>query len=298
MYSSIFKTGAIVFTIVVVCFFGYISCKSKEVKYEPTYVTDPATKKILLFGVPGQPYYEATSSLVKYLNQHLKNVQVQTVASFTLEEYVHKLDQGYFNFTIFNGIKALEEQKNGYSIVGKVGDDDSYRGVILVNKDSVIRDINDLKNKSIASPGQAALAGHMMPMLYLHKNGIDVNKDIRLVYCSSFESAIMNVYLGKSAAAFSWITNWKSFIKRRPEIAAKVDLKWETPPLINTAILFRNDMDKETADELKNLLFTLHESEEGKNILDKIGFTKFEPADSNTYQPVKRFMTEYNAAIH
>ncbi|MES1226598.1 MAG: phosphate/phosphite/phosphonate ABC transporter substrate-binding protein, partial [Bacteroidota bacterium] len=213
-------------------------------------------------------------------------------------EYNQKLDQKYFDFKITNGQRALESEKNGYSIVGKASDDDSYRGVILVNKDSSINNIADLKNKTIASPGEAALAGHMMPMLYLYKNGLNVKTDFRVLYSSSFESAILNIYLGKCSAGFSWISNWNSFIKRRPEIGSRVALQWKTPALINTAILFRNDMDSATTTELRSLLFSLNKSTEGRKALDPIGFTGFEFADSSTYLPVKTFLLEYNSVLH
>lgn len=294
-----FKILFFVLTAAIFCIlFLFDGCRSKTKNYEPVYQADSGSKKVLLLGLPTQPYYEITAPLVRYLNQHLKNVQVRPVATFTLNEYIQKLDQKYFDFTLANGQLALESEKNGYSIIGKVSDDNSYRGVILVNKDSAINSFADLKNKTVASPGDSAVAGHMMPMLYLYKNGVNVKTDIRLLNSNSFESAILNVYLGKCSAAFSWITNWNSFLKRRPEITSKVALKWETPALINTAILFRNDMDKETAAELKSLLFSLDKSDEGRKVLDPIGFTGFQFADSNTYLPVKQFLAEYNSVLH
>jgi phosphonate transport system substrate-binding protein len=73
--------------------------------------------------------------------------------------------------TTISGLLALDLEKNGYTIVGKVADDNAYRGIILVNKDSAINRFRDMAGKTISSPGKDALAGHMMPMYFLYQNG-------------------------------------------------------------------------------------------------------------------------------
>jgi phosphonate transport system substrate-binding protein len=271
---------------------------SKKKGYEPSYSPAPHSKKMLLLGVPNQPYYEITSPLVKYLNQHLKTTQIQIVASPSLNDYLDKLDQQYFDFTLIHGVKALECARNGYTIIGKGSDDDSYRGAILVNKDSAVNNFSDLKGRTIAVPSTKALAGTMMPLLFLHQHGVDVNNDLKFIYLESFESVIMNIYLGKCSAGACWVKSWEAFVKRRPELADKIMLKWVTPPLVQNAIIFKNDMAPETAKELKQLLLHIHDTEEGRNALKVIGFDQFVGADSNTYEPVKKFMKEYTRAIH
>jgi phosphonate transport system substrate-binding protein len=281
----------------VFAFFFFSDCKQKRENYQPTFSVDTAAKKVLLFGVPTQSYYEITDLFVKYLNKRLDGVQVQTVGVSNFLGYMDKLDQGYFDFTIANGMKALQSARAGYSIVANEVDEKGYAGVVLVNKDSSINTLSDLKGKTVATAGYPALAGHMLQMVFLRKNGIDVNKDLKFSYVESFESVFLNVFLGKCAAGFAITSSWSSFIKLRPEITSKVAVKWITPPIIGNAFLLRNDVTKKIATQLREVVLTMHLNKEGRKALDKIGYVKFEPADSNSYQPVKDFLKDYNNLI-
>lgn len=273
------------------------SCKGKSKNYEPTYSTDSAHNKILFFGLPTQKYFESTNLLVNYLNEHLHGVKVRTVASSNFLNYLDRISKRDFEMVIVNGIQALESGRNGYSILCTSIDEESYAGCILVHKDSSINTFSDLKGKTVATPGPPALAGHMMPMVYLNKNGINVNRDLRFSYRESFESVYLNVYLGKCAVGFTATNNWRLFIKERPEIASKVALKWTTPAMIGTVFFLRNDIEKEIAAQLKNVLLNMHLNEWGKKALAKIGYLKFAPADSTDFQPVKQFLREYNDLV-
>ncbi|MES1225596.1 MAG: hypothetical protein ABUT20_59505, partial [Bacteroidota bacterium] len=70
-----FKGPFVMLAAAIVCIiFLFDGCRSKVKNYEPTYQAGSGSKKVLLFGLPGQPYYELTAPLVKYLNEHLKNI--------------------------------------------------------------------------------------------------------------------------------------------------------------------------------------------------------------------------------
>jgi phosphonate transport system substrate-binding protein len=273
------------------------SCKGKSKNYEPTYATDSIAKKVILFGVPTQTYYETTDLFVDYLNKHLIGAQVKLVTASDFSDWIDRLGKQHFDITTVSGIQALEGVRNGCSILGVSVDEVSYAGAILVHKDSSINTFADLKGKTIASPGYPALAGHVMPVVYLSKHGINVNSDARFNYVQSFESVILNVYLGKCAAGFSSTNNWRLFLKERPEIASKVALKWTTPAIAGVGLLLRHDVDKGLADQIRNIVFNMHLNGLGKKALAKLGYVKIEPADSTTFQPVKQVLKEYNDLV-
>jgi phosphonate transport system substrate-binding protein len=273
------------------------ACRSKSKNYEPTYSLDSSKIKMLVYGMPTQAFYRMTSPSIKYLNDHMDSTRIQLVASTTFLDYVKKLDTGYFDLTSANGLKTLEALRNGYSIVAEGVDELGNAGVILVNKDSSINQFSDLKNKTIATPGSPALGGHMLQMVYLFKKGLDVNKEVKFNYLESFESVILNIYLGKCSAGFTTITGWNNFIKQRPELASKVALKWQTPAVVGNALIIRDDVSNKTANQIKNLVLTMHMNEVGRKALANLGLVKYVPADSNTYEPMKTFLKEYRALI-
>jgi phosphonate transport system substrate-binding protein len=87
-------------------------------------------------------------------------------------------------------------------------------------------------------------------------------------------------------------------LKQRPEMGSKLIIKWETPPLINNALFIRNDIDTLVGSELTKLIFTLQDNEEGRKALIPLDVSKFEKANSETYKPLREFLTEYNAIMN
>jgi phosphonate transport system substrate-binding protein len=286
------------FTLIILVSCMFFSCdqfSSRKKIYEPTFSVDSSTRKMLSLALPNAGYYESFEPFVKYLNGRLKNIRIQIIAAKNFEDYLRRLGKREFDFTIVSGLIALDEEQNGYTIVGKIKDDDEYRGVIIVNKDSAISRCSDLNGKTIASPGKDALAGHMMPMYFLHQNGVNVKTGINILNLASFESAILNVYHGNCSAGFSSLSSWRGFIKKRPEIESKVQLKWTTNPMTNVALLFRKDLNTEVVEELKTLIFNMHNAVEGRKNLKLFDANQFVPANTLTYYPLKKFLKEYNS---
>jgi len=275
-----------------------VSCMGHGKNYEPTFSPDSSNTKVLVFGLPNLSSYGDCDLFIKYLNKNLNNAKIRVHACANADDYLNKLKKKVFDFTIINGSLVLDAEQSGYSIVGKMGDDDKYRSVIFVRKDSGINKFSDLAGKTLTTSGPNALAGTMMPLLFLYKNGVNVKTDLKRLYAPSFESTIMNVYLGRCSAGASKRAIAMDMLKQRPEIGSKLIIKWETPPLINNALFIRNDMDTLIAAELTKLIFTLQDNQEGRNALIPLDVSKFEKATSETYKPLKEFLAEYNAVMN
>jgi len=276
---------------------GILSCNGHYKNYEPTFSPDSSNKKVLVFGLPNLSSYGDCDLFIKYLNKNLSKARIRILACSNADDYLNKLKKRAFDFTIINGSLVLDAEQNGYSIVGKMGDDDKYRSVIFVRKDSAINKFSDLTGKTLTTSGPNALAGTMMPLFFLYKNGVNV-KNIKRLYAPSFESTIMNVYLGRCSAGASKRAIAMDMFKQRPEIGSKLMIKWETPALINNALFIRSDMDTLTSRELTKLIFTLQDNEEGRKALIPLDVSKFEKASSETYKPLKEFLVEYNAVMN
>ena len=80
-------------------------------------------------------------------------------------------------------------------------------------------------------------------------------------------------------------------------MALRLMVKWQTSPIIGNAVLFRKDMDKQTANQLRTLILTMHNSEQGKRAVEKIGFLRFDPATTASYEPIRAVVKEYKALV-
>lgn len=241
--------------------------------------------------------FEVYQPMIDYINKRLPNSELRLEASKDYESFDEKLFTGYFDFALPNPYQTITAVKHGYKIFGKMGDDKNFRGIILVRKESQINSVSDLKGKIVSYPAPTALAATMMPQWYLHQHGLNINKDITNSYVGSQESSIMNVYLGKSAAAATWPPPWNAFIKERPEIAQKVMIKWETFSLQNNGLIVRKNIPNTVVDQVSKIIFSLHTTPEGRKILQAMELSRYEKADETTYEPVVKFLEKFQKEV-
>jgi phosphonate transport system substrate-binding protein len=280
----------------------FVGCDKKVEDYEPQYSDNQTiSKKVLIFGVHPlhnpKRLFEVYQPLVDYLNSHLDGITIKLEASRNYASYNKKLFSRHFDFSLPNPYQTVQSLKHRYRVFGKMGDDESFRGIILVRKDSGIKTVYDLKGKSVSYPAPTALAATIMPQWFLYTHGINVTKDIKNSYVGSQESSIMNVYLGKSAASSTWPLAWDIFIQERPEILEKVKIMWETKSLPNNGLVVKEELNKELVEKISNLLFTLQTHDQGRELLKAINISKFEKANTQTYDVVVQFLEKFENEV-
>lgn len=276
--------------------------KTDEVIYKPLYSsTSVIEKKTYIFGIHPlhnpKRLFEVYLPLINYLNANLKDINIVLEASTNYDEYDKKLFSGHFDFSLPNPYQTVESTKHGYKIFGKMSDDYNFRGIILTRKDSNIKEVKDLKGKNVSYPAPTALAATMLPQQFLFDNGLDINKDIKNLYVGSQESSIMNLFLKESSAAATWPPPWIAFQKERPEIANELEIKWETSSLPNNGLVVKKDIETTLIEQISSLIFNLHETNQGKEILKVMELSKFEKADDKTYESVRIFLDNFEKEI-
>jgi phosphonate transport system substrate-binding protein len=244
-----------------------------------------------------QRLMEVYGPIADYMNSHIPAARFKLEASRNYEEFEKKLYAGHFAFAMPNPYQTILSLKHGYRIFGKMGNDEVFRGIILLRKDSDIHEISDLKGKAVSYPAATALAATMMPQYYLHTHGIDVNRDIENRYVGSQESSIMNVLRGHVAAGATWSVPWTQFSTQYPDMANQLIVKWQTEPLLNNGWVVYKEIPKPLAEQFASLLFDLHKNEAGKIILNRLPISHFEPATNETYRPVLDFLKKFSETV-
>lgn len=244
-----------------------------------------------------QRLIELYAPILERINADIPGVHFELEASRNYDDFEKKLYAGYFDFAMPNPYQTVRSLKHGYRIFGKMGDDENFRGIILVRKDSGIQKVSDLKGKKIAYPALTALAATMMPQYYLHTHGIDVNRDVENLYVGSQESAIMNVFRAHVAAGATWPVPWQKFSAEHPDMASQLEVKWQTESLINNGWVVHKDVSPELADKFAAALFGLNANEQGREMLARLPVSRFEPASDASYAPVRDYLERFSRTV-
>jgi len=279
------------------------ACDSTQQDYTPQFSNQPIQKitQEYIFGIHPlhnpKRLHEIFSPIADYLTQNIPNARFKIEASRNYAAYDEKLYNRQFHFALPNPFQTVNALQLGYSVFGKMSDDENFRGIILVRKDSGIKDVTDLKGQAISFPAPTALAATMMPQYYLQTHGLDIMKDIDIRYVGSQESSIMNVMLGDTIAGATWPPPWRALSKERPKLAKELKVIWQTSPLPNNGLIVRDDVDSNIAKQVKERLLALHNHEDGTRWLKKMELSQFETATNQTYQPVIEFLSIFHKTV-
>lgn len=267
-------------------------------EYAPRYGPAPEGGRTeYVFGVHPQrnpsKLHAVFGPLVEYLDAELPQVSFIFEASRNYDSFDEKIEARHFDFVLPNPYETLLAIERDYRVFAKMGRDEDLRGLILVRRDSRISRIADLKGKAVSFPAPTALAATMLPRYFLHTQGLDVRREIEVRYVGSMESSLLNILRGNVAAGTVYPPAWRMFLDERPALAGELKVMWETDSLPNNSVMARDDVPNELVEQVGRLLFGLHDTQRGRQILARMDSPYFEAADNTTYAPVRDFMQRY-----
>lgn len=240
---------------------------------------------------------EAYQPLIDYLNQNLGGARLTLEASRDYANFEEKYRAGKPDFILPNPWQTLQAMKTGYHVIATAGEPQDFKGIFVVRRDSGLTSPLELRGKAVSYPSPTALAACIMPQYFLHRHGIDINRDIENRYVGSQESSIMNVYLGKTAAGATWPPPWRAFQKDHPREAAELKVIWETEPLINNSVMVRSDVPPQVAERVRLLLLGLEGSAAGKAILAGMETARFIAASDDSYDLVRTYVARFEKEV-
>ncbi len=282
------------------------ACGREDSAYTPQFSAQPAQaqgkpRPIYLFGVHPlhnpQLLFERYQPLVDFLNRHLGDIEIRLEASRDYPSYDEKLFAGRFELALPNPYQTIEAIDRGYRVFAKMGNDEDFRGIFLVRRDSGIEKVADLKGRAVSYPAPSALAATMLPQWYLKQQGLDVLRDIDNRYVGSQESSILNVQQGKVAAGATWPPPWRAFARKHPQQAAELELRWQTDTLPNNSLVARRDVPEQQVARIRELLVHLQDHDEGRAILANMENPYFSAAENAAYDPVRAFIARFRAEL-
>jgi len=200
----------------------------------------------------------------------------------------------------FSALPALEAvNRADAEVLGRVidaGGDATYKSVIIVRKDSGIT-----LDKVLACGGKYSFglgdakstSGTLAPMAYLFTpKGIEPSKCFKTVRSASHQANSFSVANGVLDVATNNSVGVLFFAREKPELAAKLETIWSSPPLPESSIVARKDVDPAVKEKMRQFFLTYGtgtgpKADKQREVLKGLAYGGFKPADNSYLDPIR-----------
>ena len=177
-----------------------------------------------------------------------------------------------YHFTVFNQIP-------GYQAIAKE-QDKRIKGIIVVAKNSPVKQLSDLNGSELAFPAPAAFAASVLPRAKMRDLGVKLTPK----YVSSHDSVYLGVANGFFIAGGGILRTFNNIEQSTRE---KLKILWTTPGYTPHAIAVHPNMSSEIADKIQNAILRLKDTAKGKKLLESVKFKNLGEATSSDWDDVR-----------
>ncbi|HEX7886879.1 MAG TPA: phosphate/phosphite/phosphonate ABC transporter substrate-binding protein [Phenylobacterium sp.] len=200
----------------------------------------------------------------------------------------------------FSAAPALEAvNRADAEVLGRVvdaGGDATYKSVIIVRKGRGITLDKVLKCDKSLSFGLGdtqSTSGTLAPLTYLFTpRGIEPNKCFKSVRSASHQANAFSVANGVVDVATNNSVGMLFFKRQSPELADRVEVIWNSPPLPESSIVVRKDLDPALKEKIRQFFLTYGTGTDAqaarqREVLKGLAYGGFRPADNSYLDPVR-----------
>ena len=209
----------------------------------------------------------------------------------------------------FSALPALDAvtRSNG-EVLGRVidaGGDATYASVLIVKKGSGIT-----LDKVLACGGKYSFgigdpqstSGTLAPMAYLFTpRGIEPTKCFKSVRSASHQANSAAVANGVLDVATNNTVGIVFFHRQKPDLADKLETVWTSPPLPESSIIARKDVDPAIKEKMRQFFLTYGTgtgptADKQRQVLKGLAYGGFKPADNSYLDPVREMQASVELA--
>jgi phosphonate transport system substrate-binding protein len=166
--------------------------------------------------------------------------------------------------------------------------DEKFRSVFITRTNSGISGIGDLKGKNFTFGSVSSTSGHLMPRYFLQKQGIDVDKDMRIAFSGAHDATAFQVAGGKVDAGALNISVWEKLVEAKKVDVKQVKVFYTTPPYYDYNWTVRSDLDPKLIDGIREAFLALDAKNPAhKEILALQRATRFIPTKAENYAGIE-----------
>ncbi len=233
-------------------------------------------------GVPVKPYFGSNYTV---LVEAMRGNQTQ-VAWFSAKPAVEAIDRADAE------VIARTVNKEGL---------DSYRSTLIVRTGSGITLDQVLacgKRFDFGIGDAQSTSGTLAPMAFLfNPRNIVPAQCFRTVRSANHQSNAFSVASGVLDEATSNTVNTVFLRKQNPQIASQIQEIWQSPPIPESGILVREDLDPALKEKIRSFFLTYGqgegvEAERQRQVLAGLEYSRFNAADDGYLNPIREMIAD------
>jgi phosphate/phosphite/phosphonate ABC transporter binding protein len=262
------------------------------------------------------------SPLIEFLSRRLG---MQTTVKLRLlpnyGEVIKELQTGKVNAAFLGSMAfALAAAQVGVKPIVRPEKDgiSQYRGLIVTRKDSGITDWKGMQGKRFGMVDKGTTAGYIFPLNYFRRHGINHPEQFlgEVVYTGSHDLLFLKVHAGELDAGAAKDLMLNEVARTRPEVAEELMILETSRPVPNNVFVLSNNLSfpcmrchalvpraegaatgvprraQDVNELLGQILLQLHESPEGRHVLEALGADRFVRTTDEDLQEVNRMIRE------
>lgn len=265
----------------------------------PPKLPNGESRVVVNFGhVPSVSSSEKLSQLEPledYLESKLPiDIQIRFAQDYS--EVIERVNNDEYDFVTFGPLSYVSSAEQGNVVPAlkpiRFGDT-SYRSIIFTAKDSGVKALEDLENKTFAFVDKKSASGYLFPRAYLMKHGINPDQDLSgYFFRGSHSNVVVSVWLGDYAAGAVY-DDAREDQDNAERIVEETRVLARTDPIPNEPWIFRKgfvEKHPELVEKITQLMLNLNKSaSREQRILERLGVDGFILASDTDYDTVREY---------
>ena len=227
-------------------------------------------------------------------------VKVKPYFATNYTSLVEAMRFGQVHMGWFSAEPALEAVRRADGeVVGRVidaGGSDSYKSVVIARKDGGITldDVVKCDRRLSFGIGDAkSTSGTLAPKYYLFSpKGIEPSRCFRTLRSASHQANAFSVANGVVDVATNNTVGMIFFRRQQPDLADRLTVLWESPPLPESGIVVRKDLDPALKEKIRRFFITYGTGDDAvaqkqRKVLEGLAYGGFKPADNTYLDPIR-----------
>ncbi|OGN42185.1 MAG: phosphonate ABC transporter substrate-binding protein [Caulobacterales bacterium RIFCSPHIGHO2_01_FULL_70_19] len=222
---------------------------------------------------------------------------------------VEAMRGGHTQVAWFSAKPALEAVDRAEAeVIARIVDPegrDSYRSTLIVRTGSGIT-LDDVvacgKQYDFGIGDAQSTSGTLAPMTFLfNPRNIEPAECFKTVRSANHQANAFGVATGVLDVATSNTVNTVFLTRQNPQIAAQITEIWQSPPIPESGIVVREDLDPALKEKIRSFFLTYGqgegaEAERQRQVLAGLNYSEFRAADDSYLDPVREMVADQQLA--